>query len=377
VATPAGFPDHPHRGMTTVTYVLPNAGNGCMEHEDSVGNAGMLRPGDLQFMTAGRGILHAEVPENETTCHGLQLWVNLPAKHKMDAPEYQELRASELREASKDGVRAVVIAGEAFGAESQIRTKQAPMHYIHFTMSPSSRLVQNVPEGWNCLAYTLRGRADFGRGEDVDAHNTVTFSNEPGQDGVVVQTTSESAEFVLISGRPNDERACSIDVQSTNAHPLRHPVSLSTGICIERTKSVLSIARTDRPARTVRDEHARGNLSSVRRLSGRQERLRIRSRLAKRDSIPNAIARRKDAPFVLYIPSYFRRSPSSARRPPSSFPHTPTRRAAAWPTPSGVSRPRRRESRSRASPRARHARSSPTPARPRRRAGAATRERRR
>ena len=72
-------------------------------------------------------------------------------------------------------------------------------------MSPSSRLVQNVPEGWNCLAYTLRGRADFGRGEDVDAHNTVTFSNEPGQDGVVVQTTSESAEFVLISGRPNDE----------------------------------------------------------------------------------------------------------------------------------------------------------------------------
>ena len=207
VATPAGFPDHPHRGMTTVTYVLPNAGNGCMEHEDSVGNAGMLRPGDLQFMTAGRGILHAEVPENKTTCHGLQLWVNLPAKHKMDAPEYQELRASELREASKDGVRAVVIAGEAFGAESQIRTKRAPMHYIHFTMSPSSRLVQNVPEGWNCLAYTLRGRADFGsgRGEEVDAHNTVTFSNEPGEDGVVVQTTSESAEFVLISGRPNNE----------------------------------------------------------------------------------------------------------------------------------------------------------------------------
>jgi len=204
VATPAGFPDHPHRGMTTVTYVLPRAGNGCMDHEDSVGNSGRLGPGDLQFMMAGRGILHAEVPENDTVCHGLQLWVNLPAKHKMDAPEYQELRASELRAASKDGVDAVIIAGEAFGVESQIRTRQSPMHYIHFTMSPSSQLIQKIPESWNAMVYTLGGRADFGGGE-VDAHNTVTFSNEPDEDGVVVRTSSESAEFVLISGRPNDE----------------------------------------------------------------------------------------------------------------------------------------------------------------------------
>lgn len=207
VGVPAGFPDHPHRGMITVTYVLPTS-VGVMDHEDSIGNAGRLAAGDLQFMLAGRGILHAEVPGDDgAECHGLQLWVNLPAKHKMDAPEYQELRANELKTASSDGVDAVIIAGEAFGVSSQIRTGPSPVHYVHFKMSPGSVLKHAIPVGWNAFAYTLSGSADFGSGDGVGAHHTVTFSNDASEDGVVVRASphEEGAEFVLISGQPHGE----------------------------------------------------------------------------------------------------------------------------------------------------------------------------
>ncbi|OUS48879.1 RmlC-like cupin domain-containing protein [Ostreococcus tauri] len=204
VAVPAGFPDHPHRGQSTVTYVLPES-DGAMEHEDSMGNHGLLAAGDLQFMKAARGILHAEVPENERVCHGLQLWVNLPAKHKMDEPEYQELRAEELKRATKDGVEAVIIAGEAFGVSSQIRTRETPVYYVHFKMSPSSELRQPIPPGWAAFCYTLKGSANFGSGELVEAHHTVALSNGEGEDGIVVRAGPENAEFVMIAGTPCNE----------------------------------------------------------------------------------------------------------------------------------------------------------------------------
>jgi redox-sensitive bicupin YhaK (pirin superfamily) len=123
----------------------------------------------------------------------------------MDAPEYQELRASELKRASHDGVDAIIIAGEAFGVESQIRTKETPVYYIHFMMSPNSELVQRIPPGWNAFAYTLTGKCDFGSGDAVDAHHTVAFSNEESEDGIIVKSHGEHSEFVLISGRPNNE----------------------------------------------------------------------------------------------------------------------------------------------------------------------------
>lgn len=205
VAVPAGFPDHPHRGQTTCTYILPES-DGVMDHEDSMGNAGRLGPGDLQYMKAARGILHSEVPGDERVCHGLQLWINLPAKHKMDEPEYQELRATELKHASQDGVDAIIIAGEAFGVESQVRTRETPVYYIHFKMSAGSTLRQTIPEGWNAFAYTLKGSADYGEGELIGPHHTVAFSNDNGEDGVVVRAASnERAEFVLISGKPCNE----------------------------------------------------------------------------------------------------------------------------------------------------------------------------
>ena len=205
VGLPAGFSDHPHRGMITCTYVLPKS-RGFMDHEDSMLNAGRLRAGDLQYMKAARGILHAEVPASEDVCHGLQLWITLPAAHKMDEPEYQELRAEELSRASWDGVDAIIIAGEAFGVQSQVRTKETPVHYIHFAMAPGSELRQKVPAGWNSFAYTLEGSADFGDGSLIGPHHTVMFTNRDGEDGVIVKAgPSERAEFVLISGQPVGE----------------------------------------------------------------------------------------------------------------------------------------------------------------------------
>uniref|UniRef100_A0A8C6GRX1 Pirin n=1 Tax=Mus spicilegus TaxID=10103 RepID=A0A8C6GRX1_MUSSI len=109
---PGGFPDHPHRGFETVSYLLEG---GSMAHEDFCGHVGKMNPGDLQWMTAGRGILHAEMPCSEEPAHGLQLWVNLRRSEKMVAPQYQELKSEEIPKPTKDGVTVAVISGEALG----------------------------------------------------------------------------------------------------------------------------------------------------------------------------------------------------------------------------------------------------------------------
>uniref|UniRef100_A0A672T8A5 Pirin n=1 Tax=Sinocyclocheilus grahami TaxID=75366 RepID=A0A672T8A5_SINGR len=112
IAKPAaGFPDHPHRGFETVTYLL----SGVTAHEDSCGHSGRLEPGDLQWMTAGRGVIHAEMPVSDGRIHGLQLWVNLKSADKMVEPQYQELKSKEIPKPSKDGVTVNVISGEALG----------------------------------------------------------------------------------------------------------------------------------------------------------------------------------------------------------------------------------------------------------------------
>jgi redox-sensitive bicupin YhaK (pirin superfamily) len=119
-----GFPDHPHRGFQTVTYMFPHS-TGSFEHEDFVGNRGLLKPGMLQWMTAGRGILHSEMPnvKEGEIAHGLQLWINLAAKDKMCEPTYQELPTEQVPKVKKDGIEAHVIAGSALGVESPIYTR--------------------------------------------------------------------------------------------------------------------------------------------------------------------------------------------------------------------------------------------------------------
>ncbi|MBI2061159.1 MAG: pirin family protein [Nitrospirae bacterium] len=159
-----GAPDHPHRGFETVTYVL----SGEMEHRDSAGNAGKLAAGDVQWMTAGSGVIHSEMPsaafqKTGGRMHGFQLWVNLPAKDKMMKPRYQDIPAPEIPIAkSGDGRTTVrVIAGESLGARAVIETR-TPILYLHFTLLPGAKISQPVPENYNAFGLVFRGEGRLG-----------------------------------------------------------------------------------------------------------------------------------------------------------------------------------------------------------------------
>jgi len=197
----SGFPDHPHRGFETVTYMLPSS-EGSFQHEDFCGHKGIIGPGGLQWMTAGKGIVHSEMPCGSGIGHGLQLWVNLHSKDKMCNPAYQELSSEDITTVEKEGVTAIVIAGKALGTESKVYTR-TPIHYIHFIMEPVTELNQEIPEGWTAFIYVLNGTVKIGNGQYIEAHNTVALSS--GGDGVSVKTGDEGASFVLISGRPIGE----------------------------------------------------------------------------------------------------------------------------------------------------------------------------
>ncbi len=159
-----GAPDHPHRGFETVTYVL----EGEMEHEDSAGHRGALGPGDVQWMTAGAGVVHSEMPSARMQrdggrMHGFQLWVNLPAREKMRAPRYQEFPAANLpKGASSDGLaRVTVLAGEALGARAVIETV-TPILYHDWTLAPGAHAEAAVPEGHDAFVYVFSGEARVG-----------------------------------------------------------------------------------------------------------------------------------------------------------------------------------------------------------------------
>ena len=223
-----GAPDHPHRGFETVTYLL----KGCMQHKDSRGNVATLQPGDVQWMTAGSGVIHSEMPEPEFlrtggVTHGFQIWVNLPASKKMMAPRYQDLPEAGIPKAtSEDGkVRARVIAGQSMGVEAVIDTV-TPIMYIHFMIAPGGEIMQPVPLGHNALAYVFSGEAllgpegvrtpegslaTFGPGGEVrlsaavDAP-TLTPSIQPngGQTGGG-ENFAPAAELLLLTGVPLNE----------------------------------------------------------------------------------------------------------------------------------------------------------------------------
>ena len=193
----AGFPDHPHRGFETVSYLL----EGEFTHEDFCGHKGILRPGDLQWMTAGRGVVHSEMPGKVDT-RGLQLWVNLKKEFKMVPPDYQELQAKDIPTGETNGVKVKVIAGESMNIKSPVRTR-TPTYYLDFEMKPGSSFVQNVPEGWTTFVYTLEGQIKFGSTK-INPHHTVVFTKE-GQEIQFENDGNESARFVLIGGQPINE----------------------------------------------------------------------------------------------------------------------------------------------------------------------------
>lgn len=205
VTAPAGFPDHPHRGFETVTYMM----RGTVQHEDFTGNKGVIEAGSLQWMTAGRGILHAEMPIGTETAHGLQLWINLPRAEKMCAPRYQELIDKDIPHArlQSDKVDIKVIAGESHGVKSAVFTK-TPTLYLDFNMQPGASVTQLIPQGWNAFVYIMQGSAKFGGDSEKvqPAHSTLVLSTGSNEDHVAISTpATEGAHFVLIAGKPNNE----------------------------------------------------------------------------------------------------------------------------------------------------------------------------
>ncbi|KAF9355099.1 hypothetical protein BGX34_010648 [Mortierella sp. NVP85] len=244
VGSKGGFPDHPHRGFETVTYML----SGQMQHEDFSGHKGTIGPGDLQWMTAGRGIVHCEMPakdqedkqegtDDSLAVHGLQLWVNLSRKDKTCEPQYQDLRDHQIpRVKPTDGVEVKVIAGEAHGVKSKVYTR-TPTMYLDYKMRQNRSVDLSIPKEYGGFVYMLSGRAYFGDGavtskpseqwrhdeQSNGTKNIVKLNNDPLEpfeglphhalilsqddeaDRLQIQTKDEEAHFVVLTGQPLKE----------------------------------------------------------------------------------------------------------------------------------------------------------------------------
>jgi redox-sensitive bicupin YhaK (pirin superfamily) len=202
-----GAPDHPHRGFETVTYML----SGRMEHRDSHGNAGRLGPGDVQWMTAGSGVIHSEMPEvafasRGGRMHGFQLWVNLPRRDKMMTPRYQEVPAARIPGASSpDGkVTVKVLAGKALGADAVIDTR-TPILYLDAALEPGAKFSQPVPDDFNVFAYVVEGSGAFGRdARPAGDEDLVLFANDGDFVGLEA-STRERLRVLLVGGAPLGE----------------------------------------------------------------------------------------------------------------------------------------------------------------------------
>ena len=194
-----GFPWHPHRGMETVTYML----DGLVEHEDSLGNRGVIGSGDVQWMTSGSGIIHQEMPRaRENRMGGFQLWVNLPSSQKMMDPRYQEVESARIPEARvAKGVTAKVICGEVSGVRGPVRDIVVEPEYLDVQMAPHTVFEHGVRRGHTAFSYVLEGRARFDKesGEVVEEDNLVIL-----RDGerVRIETASSPVRFLLVSGKP-------------------------------------------------------------------------------------------------------------------------------------------------------------------------------
>jgi redox-sensitive bicupin YhaK (pirin superfamily) len=199
-----GFPDHPHRGFETVTYML----NGLMRHEDSTGAGGTLGPGSVQWMTAGRGIVHSEMPQQEEgLMRGFQLWVNLPAADKMCAPRYQNIEPGDIPEVQGEGgVRIRVIAGEVDGTEGAVSGIAVAPIYLDILLPEDTAHTQPVPAGHAALCYVFEGEVSIiaADGTAVDVlHHTLAILSDA--DGVTMRAGTEGGQALLIAGKPLNE----------------------------------------------------------------------------------------------------------------------------------------------------------------------------
>ena len=199
----AGFPMHPHRGIETVTYIL----KGEVTHRDSLGNEGTIGPGDVQWMTAGRGIMHEEMPITaENGMEGFQLWVNLPADLKMTDPRYQEISSGEIPDVEQgSGVLIRVIAGEVDGVSGPVTDIFADPSYLDISVPAGSSVTCPVKRGQNVFAYLFDGQAAFGGDTEeraVESPGLVLFDDG---DLITARASERSARFLLVSGFPIGE----------------------------------------------------------------------------------------------------------------------------------------------------------------------------
>jgi len=194
-----GFPMHPHRGIETVTYML----TGSVNHRDSLGNAGLIGPGDVQWMTAGGGIMHEEMPRRgpDGSIHGFQLWVNLPASQKMSAPRYQEVAAATIPVVEGKGHRVRVVAGMVGNTSGPVTEIAARPLYLEVTMDAKAEFVQSIPAGHTTLAYVFEGQGKFGD-TGLEAIKLVVFSDG---DNLQVETGDLPVRFMLMAGAPIKE----------------------------------------------------------------------------------------------------------------------------------------------------------------------------
>lgn len=196
----AGFPSHPHRGFETVTYML----HGKMRHRDSNGNEGVISDGGVQWMSAGRGVIHSEMPEqNEGLMEGFQLWLNLPASEKMSRPTYRDIPREQVPSFSKDGVTVRVIAGASHGVQGAEQRAHTEPLYLDIELAAGSSFAQPVPSGHNAFVYVYRGQASID-GKPVAQARMAILANEAGADGVLIQA-SEPTRLILLAGRPLNE----------------------------------------------------------------------------------------------------------------------------------------------------------------------------
>jgi redox-sensitive bicupin YhaK (pirin superfamily) len=216
----AGFPWHPHRGIETITYVLA----GTVEHADSLGNRGAIAPGDLQWMTAGRGIIHQEMPKGDPLgrMHGFQLWANLPSSLKMTAPRYQEIKALEIPEVTEDdGTQARIICGSFWGKRGPVEGIAADPTYLDVSVPPGKRKRLRVEKSSHAFAYVFAGSgkfcnasaplavpteslgwADTALPTEADNRSLILFDTG---DEVEVQAGEDGIRFLLVSGKPLQE----------------------------------------------------------------------------------------------------------------------------------------------------------------------------
>lgn len=204
-----GFPEHPHRGFVTVTYML----EGRFEHKDSQGNSGKLGPGDVQWMTAGSGLVHSEMPEKEFAksggrLHGFQLWINLRKTDKWNKPDYQDVPSIKIPQVStSDGKVSVKVIAGNFGDAKAVINTLTPILYLHFTLQPGGEVVQSVPENLNAFAYVIGGKGLFGKDKTaVDEKNLIVFKNDGGHISIRESDNAKSPlDVLLVAGMPLNE----------------------------------------------------------------------------------------------------------------------------------------------------------------------------